>query len=285
MNRIVSVLSLATVVAAVSASVFSATPFLPTRDVRLTTPDDVGILGTYYPVESSPAPAVLLIHSLGQGRTNWAAFAAALQQNGIAAFAIDLRGHGESTRRLTADGAQVVDYRAFTPKDFQDLLIDVNAAMTWLEEQPGINGDKIALIGAGLGANLALRYGTFREGIAGVVLLSPGINYKGIRTDDVVTKVGNLPLRIAVTEGAPFAFESAKRLIDLRKEAGHETVARELWVSTGNLQGIEMIAGVRGLSNRLVGWLKEVLLGAPPQPEPPSPAPAPSKSKRPPARK
>ena len=74
------------------------------RAIRLTTADGIGIIGTYYPAQTDIAPAVLLLHGLGQTRTDWTAFARLLQQNGIAALAIDLRGHGESTRRVTAAG-------------------------------------------------------------------------------------------------------------------------------------------------------------------------------------
>ena len=259
------------------------------RNIRVTTPDDVGIVGTYYPAESPTAPAILLLHDLGQSRTNWAAFATLLQENGFAALAIDLRGHGDSNRRLTATGAELLDAHAFVPRDFQDMLIDVNSVANWLENQPGANPSKTAVIGSGLGANLALRYATFNEDLGALILLSPGINYRGLRTDDVINKVGNVPLRVVVARFDAFASESAKRLVDMRKEAGHGTVGKELWVSTGNLHGIEMISGVKTLPARLVGWLKEVLLGAPPEPvedrlteeaaPPPAPAPAPAARK------
>ena len=34
-------------------------------------------------------------------------------------------------------------------------LLDVNAAVDWLSEQRGINSKRIAILGSGLGANLA----------------------------------------------------------------------------------------------------------------------------------
>ncbi|MGA2605294.1 MAG: hypothetical protein ABSG14_13805, partial [Verrucomicrobiia bacterium] len=66
-----------------------------TRTVHLRTTDNVGIAGTWYPVPQTPAPAVLLVHSVERDRSVWASFAAALQKNGLAALAIDLRGYGE----------------------------------------------------------------------------------------------------------------------------------------------------------------------------------------------
>ena len=245
------------------------------RTIRLTTADDVGISAAYYPVAGDSAPAVVLLHGLATNRDEWSGFASLLQRNGIAALAIDLRGHGESTRRLTAQGPELVDYHKFTPHDFQDMLLDVNAATDWLcsTNQPGINKNRIGIVGANLGANIALRYTMFNEDLAALVLLSPGLNYKDVRTDDAMQKLGAVPLRIAVSQYDAFAFESSKRLIEIRKETGHASDTNALIICTGNLHGANMLKGVKDLPTILLDWLKQVLLGAAPEP-PPAPKPS-----------
>ncbi|MGA2222452.1 MAG: alpha/beta fold hydrolase [Verrucomicrobiia bacterium] len=245
------------------------------RTIRLTTADEVGISAAYYPVASDSAPAVVLLHGLATNRDEWSGFASLLQRNGIAALAIDLRGHGESTRRLTAQGPELLDYHKFTPRDFQDMLLDVNAATDWLLDQPGINKNRIGIVGASLGANIALRYTMFNEDLAALLLLSPGIVYKDVRTDDVMKRLGPVPLRIAVSRNDSFAFESAKRLMEIRKDAGRSSDTNELIICTGNLHGAPMLAGVKGLPTILADWLKQVLLSPPPEPSP-APAPPPS---------
>jgi len=248
------------------------------RPLRLTTADDVGISAVYYPVTSASAPAVLLLHGFARTRDEWGTFPSTLQRNGIAVLAIDFRGHGESTRRLTAAGPELVDYHNFTPRDFQDMLLDVEAAMDWLLDQPATDKHHIAIIGGSLGANVALRYALFNEDLAALVLFSPGITYKDLRTDDVMQKLGPLPLRIAVSRNDPFAFESCKRLIDIRKDAGHTTDTNELIICTGNLHGADMLKGVKDLPTIMVDWLRQTLLGEPPAeaavPPPPAKAPA-----------
>ena len=252
------------------------------RAIRLMTADDVGIAAAYYPVVAARAPALLLIHGFGQSRDEWNALAPLLQRNGIAVLTLDLRGHGQSTRRLTARGPQLVDHHNFTTQDYQALLLDVNAAMDWLLEQPGIDPKRIGLIGAGIGANLALRYAMVKEDLAALVLLSPGINYRGLRTDDAIKKVGNIPLRMVVSIDDMFAFESTKRLMEVRKEEGHAD-PKQLIVCTGNLFGTELIKGVKDLPAQLIPWLRQAMLGETPETETPA-APAPKPVPAPPAR-
>jgi dienelactone hydrolase len=244
----------------------------PKRAVHFHTTDDVGLGGTYYPVKQTPAPAVLLIHSVARSRATWDDFARLLQQNGLAALAVDLRGHGESTRKLTADGAVTLDFREFTGGDYLDMLLDVETAVVWLQAQPEIDRRRIALVGESVGANLALRYAAINEDLAALALFSPGMIYRGVRTDDVIRQVSHVPLRIFVSQFDSFAFESSKRLVEIHKESGASPSTNELTVCTGNLHGSDMLVGVRNLSQIALTWLKEVLLKAPA----PSPAPAPA---------
>jgi dienelactone hydrolase len=242
------------------------------RIVHLHTTDDVSITGTYYPVSQSPAPAVLLIHSVARTRATWNDFAKLLQQNGIAALAIDLRGHGDSTRKLTANGPVTLDFHNFTGNDYQDMLLDVEAAIDWLLAQPEIDHQRIALAGESVGANLALRYAAINPDLAGVVVFSPGINYRSVRTDDVMAQIGHMPLRILVSHNDPVAFESCKRMVEIQKEAGLSPPADELTICTGNLHGSDMLVGVRKLPEIVLTWLKQVFRPAPAQPATTPPA-------------
>ena len=232
-----------------------------TRTLRLNTTDDVGIIATYYPADRDNAPAVVLLHGLNGNHSEWNDFAALLQRNGIAALAIDLRGHGESTRKLTAEGPVALELKDFTARDFQNMLLDVEAAVDWLQTQSEIDKKRIGLIGASFGANIALRYAAINEDLAALALLSPGLNYHGIRTDDVIRQPGAMPLHIFVSHDDAFAFESSKRLIEIRKEAGIKTVDKELTICTGNLHGADMLKGVKNLPQILLNWLKQTLPG------------------------
>ena len=274
-------LAVAVMLAAGTASAVAQT----TRVVRLTTTDDVGIIATYYPSEREHAPAVLMLHDLNKDRSEWTDFALLLQRNGIAALTIDFRGHGESTRKLTAAGAVDLKLQDFTGRDLQNMLLDVEAAVDWLQAQSEIDKNHLGVIGASFGANIALRYAALNEDLAGVAALSPGINYRGIRTDDVIRQLGVVPVHIFVSNDDPFAFESSKRLIEIRKEAGLGSPDKELTICTGNLHGAPMLKGVQNLPQILLTWCQQALSGslrsergkrpASPAPAPPATAPSP----------
>jgi len=227
--------------------------------------DDVGIVGTFYPVHGDSVPVVLLVPGYTKARDEWASFASYLQRNGIAALTIDLRGQGESTRQVTTEGVRALNQEQFTAHDFQNMQLDMEAAVTWLQDQPGIRKDRIAIAGASMGANVALRYAAVNEDIAAILLLSPGINYRGVRTDDVITSVGSRPLWIVVSRYDPFAFESSKRLVEIRKDAGQVADDKELTACSGNLHGTEMLTGVKTLPEIMLAWFKQVLLGIVPE--------------------
>jgi dienelactone hydrolase len=231
------------------------------RNFRVTTTDDIGITGTYYPVDPSPAPAVILVHGLAKSREDWEGIAPVLQRNGIAAVTFDLRGHGGSTRRLTADGPQLVDYRNFRPRDFHDMLLDLNAVYDWLADQPGIDRHRIGILGANLGANLALRYAAVNEDIAAVLLFSPALKPQDVKPDNSILKLGPRPLRIVVARGDADSFQATKKLLQLRKDAGQAVEASEITASTGSLQGSDLIRGVEGLPEVVFGWLQRALRG------------------------
>jgi alpha-beta hydrolase superfamily lysophospholipase len=229
------------------------------RVLRLTTADDAGISAAFYQAAANPAPAVILLHGLGTNREEWSSFVPTLQRAGFAVLALDLRGHGESTRRVTSQGPVGLDYRKFAPRDFQDMLLDLDAAFNWLTRQPEVDRTRVAMVGADLGANLALRYASFNDEVAAFLLFSPGLVHQGIRADDVIAKVGHRPLRIVVARDDPFAFESSKRLVELYKQAGAAGATNALSICTGHLHGAALLGSVRDLPAIAVNWLRQAL--------------------------
>ncbi len=229
------------------------------RVLRLTTADDAGISAAFYPAESSPSPAVILVHGFGKTRDEWSGFIPALQRAGLSVLALDLRGHGESTRRITAQGLVALDYRNFGPRDFQDMLLDLDAAFNWLTRQPQVDRRRVAMAGADLGANLALRYASFNDEVAAFLLFSPGLVSQGIRADDGIAKVGHRPLRIFVARDDSFAFQSSKRLAELYRQAGNAGATNALGICTGQQHGAALLGAVRDLPEVAADWLRQAL--------------------------
>lgn len=86
---------------------------LPTpQAVSLKTRDGVLLAATYLPSPlekemQKDAVPVLLLHPFKGSRADFNDLALALQEAGCAVLVPDLRGHGQSTRRINADGKEV----------------------------------------------------------------------------------------------------------------------------------------------------------------------------------
>jgi pimeloyl-ACP methyl ester carboxylesterase len=174
------------------------------QKVSFLTDDGVMIVGTYYaPVSShQTANAIILLHMFGRDRNDWNAFAYNLSNitNGYAVLSIDLRGHGES---INQDG-KTISFQSFTPTDFNKMVLDVKAAKHFLVTHKNISPNNITIVGASVGANVALKYAASDPSVKAVVLLSPGLNYKGIATSAAVTEYKN-PIYIAAAGKDPIA--------------------------------------------------------------------------------
>lgn len=142
--------------------------------VSLTTTDGMTIVGDAYAPPQPSSRGLLLLHMMPATRSSWRPFAGLMQGRGWQVLAIDLRGHGESS-----GGPE--GYTQFSDAEHQASRLDVEAAAAWLQSN-GVS--TLALGGASIGANLALQYlAQHPEGRA-AVLLSPGLSYRGVATED-----------------------------------------------------------------------------------------------------
>jgi pimeloyl-ACP methyl ester carboxylesterase len=140
--------------------------------IVLKTSDGLDIAGDYYPATRPSQKAVLLIHMMPADRTSWRDFAPKLVDKGFHVLAIDLRGHGESTGG--PDG-----FQNFSDQEHQLSIKDLEAGAAFLDEKD-VKKEGFVLIGASIGANLVIRYAADHPEVNGIVLLSPGFNYRGI---------------------------------------------------------------------------------------------------------
>ena len=123
------------------------------RPVTFLTEDSVHLRGSYWEPREENAISLLLIHDAGEDRSEWDPFVPLFRTRGWGVLTVDLRGHGESVRQ---------DMRADLLKPNADDLTsphyyptDVRAALAFLARQPKADPAKLAMIGVGLGSNLA----------------------------------------------------------------------------------------------------------------------------------
>jgi alpha-beta hydrolase superfamily lysophospholipase len=192
------------------------------QDVTFTTTDGFKIHGTLY--EADGDRAVLLLHMLNGNRHQWDSFAKDLWSDGFTVLSIDLRGHGESVIK----GETNIAWTQFSDQDFNAMTLDAEAAVRYLKS---LNPDaRVSIIGASIGANVAITYAAQDEEVGAVVLLSPGLDYRGVKTEGAMGMY-NGPVLIIASEDDAYSAESAQRLhelspsseLKLYQNAGHGT--------------------------------------------------------------
>ena len=152
------------------------------ESLHLTTADNVKIAANYFPADRTTHPNprgwVVFLHMMPATKESWNALADRMRREGYACLAIDLRGHGAS-----AGGPK--GYLQFSDAEHQESMRDIDAAVDTVKGL-GAREEHIVLIGASIGANLALQYVARHRGVKHCVAFSPGLDYHGIVTKPLV---------------------------------------------------------------------------------------------------
>ncbi len=150
-----------------SAQTRGTRPAAP-EEISLVTKDDVRLAATYYrSTAGRDAVPIVMLHDYKEGRTIFNNLAQALQSptdervKSHAVLTVDLRGHGGSTLAVDANGQTLeIDAARLKPIDYEDMVrFDMEAVRRFLVEKNDaqeLNLNKLCLVGAGMGANVAL---------------------------------------------------------------------------------------------------------------------------------
>lgn len=228
----------------VVALLFALIAITPAFDQRVSfrTDDGVTISGVWHEPYYRPAPAVILVHMLGRSRRDWEPFASRLASGGIGALTFDLRGHGDSTYFGGGSGAP----------DYSVLVQDLRAARRYLASRADVLPTRIGIAGASIGANLAVLEAAAEASIASVALLSPSLDYRGLRIEAAARKIGSRPMLLVASDDDPYAMRSALEL----QKGGNQ---RELLQLHGAGHGTRMLTRADELGDALMGWFKRTL--------------------------
>lgn len=204
--------------------------FLP---LMISAADGLILQATFYSGPTGSAPVAVLLHQEGGSRSDWEPLAQQLQAAGYAVLTLDLRGHG--------DTGGVVNWALVRD--------DVAAALALLFDLGGVDQARIVLVGAGVGANLALNACADTSGCAAAVLLSPGLDYHGITTADALARLGVRPLLIVAGDNA--GNNPADSLtLDNMAQGAHQLVV----IPAGG-HGMALFATDPALQDQLVTWI------------------------------
>ena len=201
-------------------------------------------------LQSDKLPAVIFLHQGGSSKSEWTSLPLFQQvvNNQMIALAIDIRGHGESSG--TADFPTIFDDPNQSPRDLA-------AAIKYLIDSNLVDSDRIAIVGASIGANLAAMAAgnndySIKTAVAMSAKTSAIYNLSGV--DKSVLKFKTLYLIAAELEQEGKRALWAKEIYDITKGD------RELEVVKGSHRhGVSIFKDAPHLQTRILQWLKDTL--------------------------
>jgi alpha-beta hydrolase superfamily lysophospholipase len=221
------------------ATLASVTPALAAgRAVTFSSFDGTQLTATLYEPSSRQSPGVVLVHMLGRSKEDWQNVAERLEDAGIVALAIDLRGHGRSSGSMAT---------------LPPMVGDVASAVAWLASRPNMRPGAIAVVGASLGANLAALAAADLPTVQALALVSPSLDYRGLRLDAAtMKKIGDRPVLMLASTQDPYALRTLR---ELTADAG----GREQRLSNAVGHGTSLLAADADSARALVEWLRRIL--------------------------
>jgi dienelactone hydrolase len=184
-----------------------------------------------------PAPAVVLVPMLGRPKDDWAALAQQLADANISALAIDLRG----------------EYAPADPREWTAWSDDVRAAVAFLAARPDVRPGAIGIAGASLGANLAVVAAAADPQVRALALLSPSLDYRGLRIEAAMRQLGARPALLVASVRDPYAARSVRAL------AAEAPGAREVRWADAPAHGTALLASEPEILRGLVDWFQRTL--------------------------
>ena len=207
------------------------------RVVTFRADDGRTVSGYISEASTRPAPAVVLVPMLGRPKDDWAAIAQRFADADITAVAIDLPGE-----YAPADGRELAGWSR-----------DVTAAVAYLASRPDVRPGSIAVVGASLGANLAAVAAAANPQVRAVALISPSLEYRGVRIEGAMRQLGDRPALLIASVRDPYAARSVREL----GQGGPGP--REIRWSDTPAHGTVLLSREPDLAHALVEWIQRTL--------------------------
>lgn len=220
---------------AVAAPAKPAKPPAPTPAV-VQTADGLSLEASLT-VPAKARRGVLFVHQGGRNRADWDSLAAAFARDGVMTLSFDLRGHGSQAGSPPAE---------LGPADYQAMQGDVAAALAVLARN---GAERVAIVGSELGANLAINAAVADPSVVSVVMLSPGVELKGIIAIDAVQRFGARSLAL-VASADDMAGDRAVAALAAKAQGPHDVMRLE---NAG--RGVKMLMRDPSLEGWIVGWV------------------------------
>lgn len=257
-----SLLTIASFLILISFSSASAArfPMNPPIEVTVDAPDSsvelVGRLEIPHTslVKSGKPPLLVLLHQFGMSNANWGMFTEHLLRSGIAFLAMDLPGHGLSIYDLRQQkNRPPYTYYSWEYLNFpEDVAALVQQAVHLYHDR--IDTTRIAVLGAGLGANVGLLYAHRDPRVKYIALVSPGLEFNQLRIAPVLREFDSRPITIAYSDKDVYAAQTVDLLTDIIPRTF------DLFVSSSVHAGNRLLNAELALQAKILDDLKRYLV-------------------------
>ena len=219
-------------------AVFTATSaFAAGRAVSFRAEDGRTINAIAFEPSQRPSPAVVLVPMLGRPKDDWDALGQRLADANILALAIDLPGTSDPGDSKVLSGWSA----------------DVRAAVLYLSSRQDVRPGSIGVAGASLGANLAALAAADLQSVHSLALVSPSLDYRGVRIDSAMKQYGGRPAMLIASNLDPYAARSVREL------AKDPPGTRETRFSDTTAHGTLLLMRDPEMARALVDWFQATL--------------------------
>jgi dienelactone hydrolase len=204
------------------------------RNVNIRLDDGRTLAVLLYEAAQKPAAAVVLVPMLGRPKEDWQPLAEGLSDANITAVVIDLPGQS-----VPADAGQLAAWHTV-----------ITGTVGYLTSRPDVRAYAIGVAGASLGANLAAVAAAADPRIRSLALISPSLDYRGVRIEAAMKQYSGPALLMASLKD-PYAARSARELA--------ASGSREMQWSDTPAHGTLLLAREPDLNRSLVEWFRRTL--------------------------
>ena len=200
--------------------------------------DGRALTGLLVEAAARPSAAVVLVPMLGRPKEDWQSVGERFADADITALAIDLPGAS-----VPEDPAALARWHE-----------DVRAAVAYLANQPSnVRPGAVGLLGASLGANLAVLAAAADPRVRSMALVSPSLDYRGVRIETALREYGARPALLLASLHDPYAARSVRQL------ALDAPGVRQVQWSDTPAHGTVLLSRDPGLVRSLVEWFQLTL--------------------------
>ena len=219
------------------------------QSLTLSTLDGYTLPAKCYLPGKLPAPGLILVHRAGQDLTSWDSFALQAQARGYCCISFTLRGHANTH----SENNEQANYRNFSAEAWMGGLRDIAAAKEALLKA-GADRENLVILGEAIGSSLALHYAVKDPDLQGAVLLSPGMDYRGVTIEATMLESKEFPVLLVASKNDDYAAAAANTL---------KAVAPgfcELRLYPGVAHGTALFEGSANTLAQIFLWL-DIILG------------------------